>query len=32
MALDPPNEVQQGESLVAARRHIRIIAPTTVQD
>ena len=31
-ALDAPNEVQQVAFLMVARRHIRLIAPTTVQD
>ena len=30
-ALDTPNEVQQVAFLMVARRHIRLIAPTTVQ-
>ena len=32
IALDKPNEVQQHPFVMVARRHIRLIAPTTVQD
>jgi hypothetical protein len=31
-ALDGPNEVQERQFVMVARRHIRLIAPTTQQD
>jgi hypothetical protein len=31
-ALDEPHEVQEHPFVMIARRHIRLIAPTTVQD
>jgi hypothetical protein len=31
-ALDGPHEVQEHEFVMIARRHIRLIAPTTQQD
>jgi hypothetical protein len=31
-ALDPPNDVQERPFVMVARRHIRLIAPTTIQE
>jgi hypothetical protein len=31
-ALDPPNHVQERPFVMVARRHIRLIAPTTTQE